>query len=115
MAIENKVKRGDYVAICEIVRREWKLGATHETEERWSIAVVASATRDGIIKRAYLRPSDQAANRHYEMAPSEIRTLSAGYQEAASALFAKQDERWDFWLSSADELVKALMTQNVAA
>jgi len=82
--ILSKTRRGDYVADREQTRITFAFGSGRESElqERWRIARVESATRDGVAKAVSFYDGDMSRNvARFNLA---VWTISTKQREPAS-------------------------------
>ena len=118
MAIQNKVRKGDVVAIKLATSHTYVIGSGRGTESRtfYTLARVEAATRDGAVK-LLCRVNNCAKRSPYDLR-AEVLTISAENQSAARSLFAhlccEQDisssEKWSVdEFANAEELKAAIV------
>lgn len=90
--MSTRARRGDVVAIVTTSRTAY-VGGPSETRERVELAIVASVTRDGTVKRADILAYGDGSTSTYDAARHGGRVLTMPDDVAGDALLAAYSRR----------------------
>lgn len=103
--IENAVSKGDYMCYQHITQGTG-VAFTRFRFEEWRIVQVASAKRDGTLKKVFMDSSDAENGRDVEIGAWTTFTLPGAYQERAADIFGLK-------FATREDIIKALKAETL--